>query len=169
MQKVFLFIACLYIAAVNSQPLYTGRIITFSPATLTEEEEVHYNEHNPKEGTSEDYDAQQWVSVTSDGYETMGTLKEVMEEMSQETYESNEDPSIPNGFEDPHYPMNNQEPTNPNKVKKEPNNPGEVNEEPDKHEDELNEKPDDNGQNNSDSNDDLLTEVENALKETDEK
>ena len=169
MQKVFLFIACLYIAAVSSQHLYTGRKITFSPATLTEEEEVHYNEHNPKEGTSEDYDAQRWVSVTSEGYETMGTLKEVMEEMSQETYESNEDPSIPNGFEDPHYPMNNKEPTNPSKVKDEPNNPGEVNEEPDKHEDELNEKPDDNGQNDSDSDDDLLTEVEDALKETDEK
>ena len=103
MQKVFLFIACLYIAAVSSQHLHTGRKITFSPATLTEEEKVHYNEHNPKEGTSEDYDAQQWVSVTSDGYETMGTLKEVMNEMSQ----NNEDPITPHSFEDPHYPVNN--------------------------------------------------------------
>ena len=100
----------------------------------------------------------------------MGTLKEVMNEMSQETYKSNEDPSTPHGSEDPHYPMNNKEPTNFSEVNEEPNNnPGEVNEEPDKHEDELSEKSDDTGQNDRDSDDDLLTEVENALKETDEK
>ena len=169
MQKVFFFITYLCMVAVSSEPLYTGRKITFSPVTLTEEEEVRYNEHDPTEGTSEDYDAQRWVSVTSEGYETMGTLKEVMEEMSQETYESNEDPSTPNGSEDPHNPTNSKEPTNPSEVNEEPTNPGEVNEEPDKQVDELSEKSDDNGQNDSDSDDDIWTDIEDVLKETDEK
>ena len=169
MQKAFLFIAYLCMVVVSFEPLHTGRKITFSPVTLTEEEEVHYNEHEPTEGTSEDYDAQRWVSVTSEGYETMGTLKEVMEEMSQETYESNDDPSTPNGSEDPHNPLNNKEPTNPIEVNETPTNAGEVNEDLDEQGDELSEKPDDNGQNNGDSDRDILTDIEDVLKETDEK
>ena len=99
----------------------------------------------------------------------MGTLKEVMEEMSQETYESNKDPSTPNGSEDPHNPTNSKEPTNSSEVNEEPTNPGEVNEEPDKQVDELSEKSDNNGQNDSDSDDDIWTDIEDVLKETDEK
>ena len=103
----------------HQQPEPTkGRKITFSTITDITNEEVKYNKENPKEGSEEDRQAKIWVSVTSDGYKTMGTLKEVMEEMSLETKESKADPSTPGAAahypEDPHNPIDSEQNNNNN-------------------------------------------------------
>ena len=168
MQKALLLIACFCMLAVYAEDSPKGRKITFSTITDISNEEVKYNKENPKEGSEEDLQAKRWVSVTSDGYETMGTLKEVMEEMSQETEESKDDPSTPGGatrfFESPHNPINlkdlNEGADTPDENDEVPTIPGEN--------DEVPTIPGENDDNSEDS-DNLLTAVEDVLEETKEK
>ena len=92
-------ITCFCMLAVYAHPP-KGRKITFSTITNITNEDVKYNKENPKEGSEEDRQAKRWVSVTSDGYETMGT---------EETKESKVDPSTPGGAaEDPHNPIDSE-------------------------------------------------------------
>ena len=154
-------ITCYCMLAVYAQDTPKGRKITFSTITDITNEEVKYNKENPKEGSEEDRQAKRWVSVTSDGYETMGTLKELMEEMSEESEESKADPSTPGGAahypEDPHNPIDSEDPHNPIDPEQLSSINGENDDEPGEN--------DDNGQ----DSDDLLTAVEDVLEETKEK
>ena len=103
MQSALLFIACFCMLAAYADDATKGRKITFSNIKDITHEIVKFNENNPKEGTAEDFQAQRWVSVTSDGWETMGTLKEVMDKMAVQTEEKSDDPSHPHPLvsEDP--------------------------------------------------------------------
>ena len=152
MQKAFLLFTCWCMLAVSAQDKPTGRKITFSTITDITDKEVKYNKFNPKEGTAQDFQAKRWVSVTSDGYETMGTLKEVMEEMVKVSDESKEDPSTPGASENPKEPLNvdmfAEDPTT---------RPSEG--------ENFDENIDENNESNEDS-DDTLTTMEDLLKET---
>ena len=168
MQKALLLVACFCMLAVYAQDPPKGRKITFSTITDITNEEVKYNKENPKEGSEEDCQAKRWVSVTSDGYETMGTLKEVMDEMSEETEESKTDPSTPGAAahypEDPHNPIDS-DPHNPIDSEQLSSKDGENDDAPG----ENDEVPDENDDNNGEDSDDLLTAVEDVLEETKEK
>ena len=152
MQKALIFVACFCMLAVYAEDSSKGRKITFSTITDISNEEVKYNKENPKEGSKEDLQAKIWVSVTSDGYETMGTLKEVMEEMSQETEESNDDPSTQGGatrfLESPHNPIDSKD------LNEGADTPDENDDTPDENDDII-EDPDN-----------LLTAVEDVLEKT---
>ena len=68
-----LVICCLCTLAFSSSPS-KGRKITF--LTDTEVSAVEYNDNPVKVGTEEYYNNYRWLAVTSDGYETEGTLEE---------------------------------------------------------------------------------------------
>ena len=104
MQSTILFIACFCMLAAHADDASKGRKITFSNIKDITNKIVKYNKYNPKEGTTKDFHAQRWVSVTSDGWETMGTLKEVMDNMAAQTEEKGDDPSNPHFSEDPSHP-----------------------------------------------------------------
>ena len=167
MQKALLLVACYCMLAAYAQDPPKGRKITFSTITDITNEEVKYNKENPKEGSEEDRQAKRWVSVTSDGYETMGTLKEVMEEMSAETEESKTDPPTPGAAahypEDPHNPIDS-DPHNPIDSEQLSSKDGENDDAPGEN-DEVPGENDDIGE----DSDDLLTAVEDVLEETKEK
>ena len=109
MRSALLFIACFCMLAAYADDAAKGRKITFSNIKDITHEIVKFNENNPKEGTAEDFQAQRWVSVTSDGWETMGTLKEVMDNMAVQTEEKSDDPSHPHVSEDPSHPSTNKD------------------------------------------------------------
>ena len=107
MQTAIVFIACFCMLAAHADDASKGRKITFSNIKDITNKIVKYNKNNPKEGTTEDFHAQRWVSVTSNGWETMGTLKEVMDNMAAQTEENgDDDPSNPHFSEGPTDPSN---------------------------------------------------------------
>lgn len=57
---------------------------------------IYYNNNEPTVGSQKYYDAQRWISVTSAGYETEGSMQELMDKMTQENEDDPEDPSFPN-------------------------------------------------------------------------
>lgn len=141
-----------------------GKKITFS--TATEVEEVKYNDNEPQVGSQEFYDAQRWVSVTSDGYETEGSLQELMDEIDKEVEENSQDPSNPNpGFAADNNDQNKEVPTDPTNTH--PMN-SELPDDAITDSEESNDKDDENV-NEDDDSDSLLTEVEDVLEDKIEK
>ena len=106
MQSALFFIACFCMLAAYADDAPKGRKITFSNIRDITNKIVKYNENNPKEDTAADFEAQRWVSVSSNGWETMGTLKEVMDNMAAQTEENGDDPSKPHFSEGPTDPSN---------------------------------------------------------------
>ena len=123
MRSAIFFIACFCMLAAHADDASKGRKITFSNIKDITNKIVKYNKYNPKEGTTEDFHAQRWVSVTSDGWETMGTLKEVMDNMAPQTEEKyDDDPSKPHVSEDPSKPHVSEDPSKPH-VSEDPSKP----------------------------------------------
>ena len=163
MQRALLIVAFICAFAVTSYAS-KGKKITFS--TATEVEEVKYNKNEPQVGSQEFYDAQRWVSVTSDGYEMEGTLQELMDEIDLEVEENSEDPSNPNpGFAAYNDDQNNEVPTDPTNTH--PMN-SELPDDAITDSKESHDK-DDEDENEDVDSDDLLTEVEDVLEDKIEK
>ena len=83
-----LVICCLCTLAFSSSPS-KGRKITF--LTDTEVSAVEYNDNPVKVGTEEYYNNYRWVAVTSDGYETEGTLEEAKAFITSEDVEEEDE------------------------------------------------------------------------------
>lgn len=93
MKFTYLLIISLCVVAVKAAP-NAGKKVVFSTATSIDYSKIKVNKAaGPTRGSPEYYESNKWVSVSSDGYESTGSLEEVMKYMKEA--ENSDHPSHP--------------------------------------------------------------------------